>query len=162
MDLKRFYFPLLAISLLTLITALAAVLRAWQTNESLWIDELHTSWVVSDDADSIAGRAAVGNQSPLFFYVVKASTFGFGMTELALRLPSLIAGMALVPLVFFACARWTKSTCAGLFAAVVVALEQPPHRSDSIDKQDIMDLSGRTYLNLKNGKEMILLTLHGT
>ncbi len=122
--MKRFYLPLFAISLLTLIIALAAVLRAWQANESLWIDELHTSWVVSDDADFIAGRAAIGNQSPLFFYVVKASTFCFGMTELALRLPSLIAGTALVLLVFFACARWTKSTCAGLFAAVVVALER--------------------------------------
>src|SRR5262245_42855585 len=32
---------------LALIVGIAVLLRLWQAGESLWIDELHTSWVVS-------------------------------------------------------------------------------------------------------------------
>lgn len=40
--------------------------------ESLWVDELHTSWVVDGGWSDVASRAAVGNQSPLYFWGVKA------------------------------------------------------------------------------------------
>lgn len=63
--------------------------------ESLWLDELHTSWTVSGAWGEVAARAGQGNQSPLFFY----GLFGLARTlgnlggipsELLLRFPSIV------------------------------------------------------------------------
>lgn len=74
--------------------------------ESLWLDELHTSWTVSGAWGEVAARARQGNQSPLFFY----GLFGLARTlgnlggissELLLRFPSIVCwGAAL-----FVCLR---------------------------------------------------------
>ncbi len=65
------------------------------TGESLWLDELHTSWSVSGTWSEVATRARQGNQSPLYFY----GLFGLVRTlgnlewmsgELLLRLPSVV------------------------------------------------------------------------
>lgn len=77
------------------VTALAAVLRLWQINESLWVDELHTSWCVQGSFWQVAERAAAGNQSPVYFYLVWGVTRLLGESEITLRLPSLLAGIAL-------------------------------------------------------------------
>jgi mannosyltransferase len=81
--------------LLAAIMALAMVLRLWQINESLWVDELHTSWCVQGGFSQVAERAAVGNQSPLYFYLMWGVTRLLGESEFTLRLPSLLAGIAL-------------------------------------------------------------------
>jgi hypothetical protein len=71
-------------------------------DESLWVDELHTSWVISDNPDQVAARAAAGNQSPWYFILVLsfeqlASTVGNFLPggaftpEWKLRLPSIVA-----------------------------------------------------------------------
>jgi len=39
--------------------------------ESFWIDELHSTWVISGEWDEVIQRAALGNQSPLYFYGLK-------------------------------------------------------------------------------------------
>lgn len=116
--------PIAPLVLLGLIVLAAALLRIYQSLDVLWIDELHTSWVVADGLRDVAPRARIGNQSPLYFYVVWFSTLIFGTNEIALRLPSLIAGIALVPLAFVAVRRWTDSTTAALLAAALVALER--------------------------------------
>ncbi len=81
--------------MLAAITVLAAVLRVWQINESLWVDELHTSWCVQGSFWQVTERAAAGNQSPVYFYLVWGVTRLLGERELTLRLPSLLAGIAL-------------------------------------------------------------------
>src|SRR4051812_38177258 len=86
--------------LLTLIIALGAMLRLWQINDSLWVDELHTSWCVQGGLNQVAQRAALGNQSPLYFYVVWGVTRLLGESEFTLRLPSLLAGIALPGLMY--------------------------------------------------------------
>lgn len=47
--------------------------------ESFWVDELHSVWVVNGDWSELVSRAVEGNQSPLYFLVLKAwySIFGF-------------------------------------------------------------------------------------
>ena len=77
---------------LLVIAGVGTALRLWQINESLWLDELHTSWIVSDSLTEIAPRARIGNQSPVYFYVVRLSLLALGERELSLRLPSLLAG----------------------------------------------------------------------
>jgi hypothetical protein len=96
-------------------------MRPTQARESLWLDELHTAWVVAGEWDEIPQRAKAGNQSPLYFYVVSAVTNRLGMTELALRLASILAGAALAPLSFLLVRRWSGSM-AGAIAAGAIAL----------------------------------------
>lgn len=72
-----------------------AILRGWQVGESLWLDELHTSWTVSGSLAEVAERAAIGNQSPLYFWLAWFFACLPITPEVALRLPSLLAGCVL-------------------------------------------------------------------
>ncbi len=74
--------------------------------ESLWVDELHTSWTVSGDFSEVAHRARAGNQSPLFFWLLYGLSATLGnlpsvSQEWALRLPSVACWAAVV----FLCLR---------------------------------------------------------
>ncbi len=108
---------------LLVIVGLGAVARFWQAGESLWLDELHTSWVVSGTFDEIARRARIGNQSPLYFYLVRGSTLLLGSNEMAIRLPSLMAGIGLMVAVGSVMWRWCGVAWAGWLAAGLVAVD---------------------------------------
>ena len=82
--------------LLAAVVGLAFWLRIVQVGESLWLDELHTAWVVADGTQQLVPRAAIGNQSPVYFALVWPFTKLAGMSEFWLRLPSVLAGVALV------------------------------------------------------------------
>jgi hypothetical protein len=41
-------------------------------SESLWLDELHTAWVIADSDEQLAARAQIGNQSPCYFILERA------------------------------------------------------------------------------------------
>jgi hypothetical protein len=109
--------------LLGLVTAAGAALRLRDVEHSLWLDELHTAWCVAGDLGDVAPRARIGNYSPAYFYLVWVSTRAAGLNEWGLRLPSLLAGIALIPVMHFATARLTGSRAAGLTAAALVALD---------------------------------------
>ena len=110
--------------LLAAVTLLAALARFYQALESLWIDELHTAWVAAGDLYDVAPRARIGNQSPPYFYLTWAVSGLLGMNEVSLRLPSLVAGTALVPLVYWLVYGWTTSRGAALLAAVLAAVDR--------------------------------------
>ncbi|GIW99514.1 MAG: hypothetical protein KatS3mg111_2847 [Pirellulaceae bacterium] len=59
--------------------------------EPLWLDELHSSWVLSGRWEEVAPRAAMGNQTSLYFFALWILTGLTGQSEVALRMPSLIA-----------------------------------------------------------------------
>ena len=110
--------------LVALIICCAAGLRLVQVNESLWLDELHTAWTVADGPGEIADRAAIGNHSPVYFFLVWIATKAVGMSELAVRLPSAAAGVTLIALVYWIVSRWTGCWSAGLLAALLAALDR--------------------------------------
>jgi hypothetical protein len=110
--------------LLALILALAATLRTVQWRESLWLDELHTAWVVAGGAGDVCSRAAVGNQSPLYFFLVWGVTKIAGLSEPAVRFPSLVAGLLLVLLVYRVVIDWTGCRAAALTASLLAALDR--------------------------------------
>jgi mannosyltransferase len=112
-------WPLLAAVGLALV---AAGLRLWQIHESLWLDELHTAWCATGSLGEVASRAAIGNQSPLFFWVEWLLVRLLRPSELALRLPSVVAG-SLLPLTVFLLARRWSTAGVGLLAAAVVAID---------------------------------------
>jgi mannosyltransferase len=109
---------------LAVIVGLAIVLRTIQLNESLWLDELHTAWVVADSPGLVSERAAIGNQASPWFFLVWGVTQVAGLNEIALRLPSVVAGVGLVVLAFHVARCWTGQWIAGLFVALLVALDR--------------------------------------
>jgi mannosyltransferase len=115
--------PRFALATALLLTAIAAALRLWQAGESLWLDELHTAWCAVGSLSDVAPRAAIGNQSPLFFWLEWFFVQVFGASEFTMRLPSLVTG-SLLPLALFGLAwRWTQSSVVGLTAAAIVAVD---------------------------------------
>lgn len=111
---------------LAAITAFAAVLRLWQINESLWVDELHTSWCVQEGLSQVAERAAAGNQSPLYFYLVWGVTRVLGESEFTLRLPSLLAGIALPGMTWLLVQRLglgEKTLLSAVLASLLVSVD---------------------------------------
>ncbi len=82
------------------LAVLALLLRAAGVFESLWLDELHTAWAAWAGWTEVAPRAAIGNQTPLYFWLCKAQLLALGPSEWSLRLGSLTAGVALPPLLY--------------------------------------------------------------
>jgi hypothetical protein len=103
----------------------AAVLR-WATFEqSLWLDELHTSWVVAGGWRDIAPRAAAGNQGPVYFYLVWIVSQLRGANEATLRSVSGIAGVLFVGALGALVRCWTRSAILGIVAATLATFD--PH-----------------------------------
>ena len=103
---------------------LAVLLRWPQMYESLWLDELHTGWCVAGGLGELPARCAIGNQSPLWFLLPWLSTKLFGLNEIALRLPSLLAGIAIVPVIYWLVRWWSASITASVVAATLATFDQ--------------------------------------
>jgi hypothetical protein len=109
---------------LLILVSIGALLRLHDARESLWLDELHTAWTVSGSIADVSSRAQQGNQHPLYFYMPWVSTRVFGMTELTLRLPSLITGILAIPLAFIVIWKATGALSASLLGAAIVTISR--------------------------------------
>lgn len=109
-----------------LLVAVFAIGLWWRLHllgEDLFADELATWWdvttpkSVADVVRLVSSDAEI--TPPLYFVLARVATW-FGRTEEMLRLPSLLAGLALIPVVYawgrFVAARWV-----GLTAATITA-----------------------------------------
>jgi uncharacterized membrane protein len=85
-----------------LIFTIGAVLRIWNYGKpDLWIDESVAQWAASTSWSEFFYRNYYYlNNSPLFFVFAKISALLFGMTPWSLRLPSIIAGVISLPIVY--------------------------------------------------------------
>ena len=115
--------PWITISALALIVAVGGWLRfEVATQDLLWLDELHTGWVVDAPVFSnIASRAADGNQTPVFFWITYLLIQLPIRPELGLRLVSLMAGIALNAIAPLWVWRWSGSRLGALLTAVLIA-----------------------------------------
>jgi mannosyltransferase len=113
-------WPLFAAIGLTLV---AVALRLPQIRESLWLDELHTSWCAVGSLGEVRPRAAIGNQSPLFFWLEWLLVRVLGPSEISLRLPILVAG-SLLPLAMYLLAQRWASRGVGLLAAALMTVDE--------------------------------------
>jgi len=102
---------------------LGVVFRAVAAGDFLWLDEQHTAWVAQDDLAGVAGRAADGNQTPLYFYTVWAALKVGGLSSMSLRLPSLICGLAMMVGVSLFVYRKTNCGAALLLVAAFFLLD---------------------------------------
>lgn len=110
--------------LIALVAMIALSIRyTIATGDSLWLDELHTAWTVGDGLPQVAGRAADGNQNPLFFWLTWIFTQVLGKHELSLRLASILAGTGLVAGAGWLAWRGSKSVLGVLVTCLIAALD---------------------------------------
>lgn len=89
-----------------LLTSFAFAILRSALAESLWLDELHTSWSISGSWQEIASRSAAGNQTPLYFWISAFTQQTLGHPggqhpEWILRMPSVIAWLIAIGLVIW-------------------------------------------------------------
>lgn len=108
--------------MLPIILLLAFLVRYQLALQPLWIDELHTAWVIDAEWSDVAERARVGNQSPLFFYLEKAIIETLGFSPLNLRLLPILASVAQIGVAFWVLNRWTGAAAAGFVAALLLLI----------------------------------------
>ena len=104
-----------------MILASALFLRCFNINQSLWWDEI---WSTLEYAAAPSWRTTVGslgyyfNNHPLYSLLCRASLALLGLSELSLRLPALVLGIAGVG-ACFVLRRYAGLTCAALTAALL-------------------------------------------
>jgi len=109
------------VSVAILVGALALRL-ALAAQRSLWLDEFHSLFHAQQASLSqLLASVARDNHPPLSFLLERASIALFGDGELALRAPSIAAGVAHVALIGHAARRWMGSTSAWIAMALVAA-----------------------------------------
>lgn len=108
---------------LALVAVAVTVTGRWLTilSSSLWLDETGTVWVVSDGLGDSIDRARFQGQTGVYYVVAWLARQALGESELALRVPSLLAMLVAVFLVY-RLGRRIVDTEAGLLAAVVVGV----------------------------------------
>ena len=114
-----------ALFYLSAVILLALFLRAFNFNlPSLCTDEITTCWIVSAGTwtETLSRAMETQGQSPLYFLVAKILPTFFSMNEFVLRLPSLLASVFSVFLLFrismIIFRDWRRSILAALFCAI--------------------------------------------
>ena len=110
-------------AVLCALIVVAVALRLPAMGESLWVDELHTAWTIAGGLRELPQRSAIGNHSPVYFLLPWLSVQVLGLHEFAVRLPSLLAGTALVPAIYCVARRWSGSRTAAVVAATLAVID---------------------------------------
>ena len=95
--------------------------RAYFAAEPLWIDELHSAWVVDAQFSDVPQRAAAGNQTPFYFLVLYAVCQVAGLTVESLRSLSMAASCVSILAGGYFVWRWTNRAAAAALAAIFLA-----------------------------------------
>jgi hypothetical protein len=116
---SAFGWPLAAVAV---VTALGFALRIASFDQGLFGDELSTYWLVRDHAfgSMLSLVHSDAEITPPLYFIVAWLASKLGSAPDLIRLPSLIAGTATIPLVYALGAR-TVGRVAGAIAATVVA-----------------------------------------
>jgi len=84
----------------------------------LWLDEASTYWTTRETWLALLGQVGTDGSPPFYFVIVKAFTVVCGESEFALRLPSLVATLGLIPALYVLGWR-LGGTRTGLLAAAL-------------------------------------------
>lgn len=105
------------------VVSLSLAFRLPSCQESFWLDELHSAWVVADGFSEVAPRAAAGNQTTGYFHLLWIWSALVGAGELPMRLSSVLASALASALLVVGVARRTGKVSAGLVAGGVLAID---------------------------------------
>lgn len=111
---------------IALVMAAAGIAALWlqYVGTSLWLDETGTAWVVSSSLGDAVRRSRFEGQSPAYYIVAWFARHLFGKSEIALRLPSLLAALITVWIVY-RLGRRLLGERTGLVAAVALVVLAP-------------------------------------
>ena len=84
----------------------------------LWLDEASIYWTTRESWLALLEQVGTDGSPPFYFVIVKAFTVVFGKSEFALRLPSLVATLGLIPALYVLGWR-LGGTRTGLLAAAL-------------------------------------------
>jgi mannosyltransferase len=116
-----------ALAVVAGLSAMAAAFHALvQSRRPLWLDEASTYWTIHAGALDLLRGARTDGTPPLYFLIVSAFTRVFGTSELALRLPSIVAASALVPAIYVIARRMANERAA-IIAAALAAISPLVH-----------------------------------
>lgn len=111
-----------------LLIALVAIVSLWiryhvANSDPLWLDELHSVWVVEHDTSDVYQAAAMGNQAPLYFWLLKTNPFLNTESPLSIRWLSVLCGALATASIGFFIYYWTRGVPASVLGALLSALE---------------------------------------
>ena len=105
------------------LVVLGALVRAPGLGRSLWLDELTTAWVCGTDEGTLLERAWLNNLSPLYYTIVNASIVLWGYTEVGLRMPSFLAGLAVIPAALLFAHHYLRSRTVAVVLSLIVTFD---------------------------------------
>jgi len=118
-----------------LITVFGALIRGYQLGRiptSLNVDEVSIGYnaysILKTGADEYGVRFPLTFKSlgdykpPLYIYLTSVSEYVFGLNEFAVRFPSFIFGVFLIPLVYFLITEISKSEKTAFFASLLLSV----------------------------------------
>src|SRR5262245_17152829 len=104
------------------IVLLAALLRLVQLNfQPLWWDEGYSVFFATRDVGTLLARTALDIHPPLYYLLLQAWSQAAGTGDVALRLLSVVIGVAIVPLAY-AVAHTLLNRRVALVTAFLVAI----------------------------------------
>lgn len=104
------------------LSALALLLRAYRLGaQSLWFDEAYTAAIAGMPLGNALRALIADGVHPPLFYLLESLVMRVGRDEIWLRLPSVLAGVPAVPLLYVLVQKWAGRR-AGLLAAALMAL----------------------------------------
>jgi hypothetical protein len=119
--------PLIAFALVGGFAIVAVVYCALaQSHRPLWLDEACTYWTIQARPSELLRGVRMDGTPPLYFLLVYAVTRLAGTSEIALRLTSMIAGVALVPAAY-AVTTQLATRRAGVIAAGLTVISPLVH-----------------------------------
>lgn len=98
------------------------LLRLISARGSLWYDESFSAWLVTLPTGRLLAATLGDVHPPAFYLLLRAAVMALGASELVLRLPSLISGLALIWATYRLSSSLKMSNPARLGAAALVAL----------------------------------------
>ncbi len=107
----------------TIAVCLAVAFRLPFLSESLWVDELHSAWTIWGELGDVSRRAALGNQTPVYYWGLWFWRQLVGDGEVALRMSSVILSSLACGVVAAGVARHSRSLVGGLAAGGILAIE---------------------------------------
>jgi len=125
-SVDRFRKPrVVSFAWLALVLTVGALIRLASLHNSLWLDELSTLWAVEGTLSQLLQRVPqTMGMSSFYFFLPWISIHALGESEVALRLPSLLAIGACTVLVAMAAAR-IGGRRAALWSALLLWLSYP-------------------------------------
>lgn len=144
------------LTLLVLALLCGTALRSLSLGQPLWLDEAWRAYMISSGpfkfgTDSYAGITPIG-----YFYLEQLCIHLFSNSEISLRLPSYVAGILLIPLLWLTGRKMEPdSALAGLFAWIIALNPTLVHYSKELKPYAIETLihAGLLYIVVKIWRE---------